>query len=145
MTKHNPSDPLDHDDKIVVKQPCSVSMYDMQFQLLLDGRERGLWTRLYEADQDRRLAHYKWYHEGVREAIAEVATGLDELTRIRLQATIDMKINHLIDRGADEMALIEWPELVQIHKRLGAQIEKAKKTTLFKEQTAVRKLDEENQ
>ena len=44
------------DDKKVFKSPCSVTAFDMEFSVLSDGRERGLWTRLEDYERNPNIA-----------------------------------------------------------------------------------------
>lgn len=42
------------DELLIFEDTCSVTMFDMRFQIHRDGRERGIWVRLQDASFARK-------------------------------------------------------------------------------------------
>lgn len=121
-----PYDPL-ASHKLVEKS-CSVTAYDMKLTVCRDGRERGLWFQL--RDKMRTSVYSNYFTDAVTEWVNKIGVtkGTD-----RLRAMMDTDSFKYLSRvEVRESALLEWPQLKEIYKALGAEIAKTLKKTKTK-------------
>lgn len=100
---------------------CSVTAFDMRFEVSRDGRERGIWFWLKDASKNRAEACKRWVHghieknAGIRAHM--VKAGFTD--HPVYDAAADPQCN---GGRLNEAALLEWPAAVEIYKALGREL-----------------------
>ena len=88
-------------DLLLIEESCSVTAFDMKFQVSKDGRKRGLWFILEDSSKSRIEHRKRWCEE---------------------EATSDRE-----KYSTNDSALIEWKELKKIHNAIGKELKNLSK------------------
>ncbi len=112
---------------------CAVTAFDLHTELSRDGRTRGLWVYLREHSKNSYAnTQLKWFEDDfadfmkglVKEGILTKAQSKKHEMAIR--SRLFLHLNHLKLVPEDLGTLMEWPEAIEFHKRMGLEIEAAR-------------------
>ncbi len=107
----------------MVMKTCSVTMFDMRLDLTRDGRERGVWFWLRDRSPSRAEARTDAALFRTEQRL-EMEKKMPGMTLF----SFDNDRNPQFNTGqVEEAALIEWDELEEIYKAIGAELKKRKK------------------
>jgi hypothetical protein len=109
-----------------VDERCSVTMFDMHFEVSRDGRDRGIWFLLRDESEERAATYKRWL-EGAVQTFCEIVKGTtkasDEvLLKFSGWMNLNDEVGQLLNGKVNEAALIEWPALKGIYEKLGEAI-----------------------
>ena len=109
-----------------VDERCSVTMFDMHFEVSRDGRERGIWFWLRDESAARAETYKKWL-EGAVQTFCEIVKGVagtsdEALLKFSGWMSLNGEIKQLLNGRVNEAALIEWPAVKDIYEKIGAAI-----------------------
>ena len=113
---------------LVHVEKCSVTAFDMELQLSKDGRDRGLWIFLDDSSEEHAKAYHTWTERGIGRLTKDL--NLDKRAQLKFSLTFHSELAHLLKRNVREAALLEWPQVEKLYKRIGEQLERAKKEGL---------------
>ena len=112
---------------LVIQKRCAVTAFDLKVRVSKDGRDRGLWLGLFDTSDSRRDVTAGWAEDALAEWFARTKTPIDkgnQFGRLMAESHLRSAVGHLVKTRVEEMALLEWPQLVQVYKAIGEELKK---------------------
>lgn len=110
----------------IADERCSVTMFDMHFEVSRDGRDRGIWFWLRD-ESDARAVTYKRWLENAVQTFCKIVKGTtkasdEALLKFSGWMSLNSEVGKLLNGKVNEAALIEWPALKGIYEKIGEVI-----------------------
>jgi hypothetical protein len=112
------------DELLIFDDTCSVTMFDMHFQLHRDGRERGIWVRLQDTSEARAKTYKTWLNNNVGRVAKMLDFDEDTSKKFSMFMLMNSEIGALLNSKVEEAALLEWPEVLRAYNAIGNQLRK---------------------